>query len=190
MILADLDLAKAMVMEFVADKSKVEFQFPPKFMNDSRKATWKEMEYATQTEPIVVYASSGPRELTMQITYIYDGDDQGDWNCAKISKQVRLIRGYFQRVKDANQQRNLAIRMAFWCIGGSGEQAAKTMSFRLKSCDVKYSETMIFPRQNPSGAWPLRTDIICDLATWTQGTAQAKDQPLEGLLKTLPPEWY
>jgi hypothetical protein len=130
----------------------------------------------------MVFASSGPRELTMQISYIYDGY----WNCERISKQVRLIRGYFQRVIEVDQQRNLVIKLRLWCIGGNEPEL---MSFRMKSCDVKYSETMIF-EGDASKAYPLRTDITCDLASWTKGTAKAADQPLERLVPTLTPSWY
>lgn len=179
LIPADSKLASAVVFEF-PQNSKVEFQFPPKITGDNRRATWKENTYAGQVEPIMVHASSGPREVTMQITYIYDGN----WDSNKIKTQVRLLRGYFQRVKDLKQQRNLAILLKLWSIGGES-----SMSFRMKSCDVKYSETMIF-KGKAENAYPLRTDITCDLASWTKGTASVEDQPLEGLRQTLIPEWY
>lgn len=183
LIQADVALASAILFEFAGEKAgageKVEFQFPPKIVSDSRKASWKEREVAGQVEPIVVYASSGPRELAMQITYIYDGI----WNCAKISKQVRLLRGYFQRVRESSQQRNLVIKMKLWCIGGNEPES---MSFRMKSCDVKYSETMIY-EDNPNKAYPLRTDITCDLAAWTRGDNDVSLERLEGRLT---PSWY
>lgn len=176
LIQADIALANSITFEF--PEEEVKFQFPPKIVSDSRKAAWEELD-VVGVEPVVVYASSGPREIAMQITYIYDGN----WNCAKISKQVRLLRGYFQRVADRDQNRNLVIKLKLWCIGGDDPEL---MSFRMKSCDVKYSETMIY-EGDPNKAFPLRTDITCDLASWTRGTS---DQPLERLEGKLTPSWY
>lgn len=176
---ADSLLATSIVFDF-PDDGRLEFQYPPKILSDNRKGNWEDIEGAPgQTEPIVVYASSSARELSMQITYIYDGV----WNCDRITKQVRLLRGYFQRVRNLNQQRNLVIKLKLWCIGGNDPEL---MSFRMKSCDVKYSETMIF-QNDPNKAFPLRTDITCDLAVWTQSTG---DQKLERLEKDVTPSWY
>ena len=181
---SDIKLSSELLFELPEDYqkfTKVEFQFPPKILSDSRKATWNEVEYKTQTEPIAIFASSGPREFALQITYIYDG---GVWGVDKISKQVKLMRGYFQRVKDADAQRNLVIRLKLWGIGG-----ADPMSARMKSCDAKYSETMIYDGDHKK-AYPLRTDVTCDLALWTQGTAASADQKLPRLEQYLTAEWY
>lgn len=187
LISADIKLAEAVIFTLGAGNAghRVEFQFPPKIASDSRRATWQEREYAGQVEPIVVLASAGPRTLTMQITYIYDGE----WDSKKISNQVRAIRGYFQRVRDRNFERNMLIQLKIWGIGGQNP-----LSFRMKSCDVKYSETMIY-NNDANDAYPLRTDITCDLASWTKdnisdNARKTTTQDLAYLSDKLTPEWY
>lgn len=161
------------------------FQFPPKVTNDSRKATWNEKtDVAATTEPIVLYASSSPREVGIQLTYIYNNEPRigggGKWDADLISRQVRLIRGYFHRVTDITNQRNLAIWLRLWGIGGKEE-----MTFRMLNSEVKYSETMIWdPATDPTAkkAYPFKTDINISLCAWTQGN---KIPPAKGMAENL-----
>lgn len=173
-------------------KDRVEFQFPPKVLSDNRKGTWDETDYRG-VAPIAIYASSQPRNITLQLTYICDGE----WTWDKIKKNITLIRGYFQRIVDINgkqkgagDQRNFVIRLKLWAIGGD-----QPMTFRMRSCDVKYSETMIGDTGTntvssgrfsyASKAYPLRTDITIDLSSFTQ-----ESNLIPQLEKTLTPDWY
>lgn len=171
----DSDLAKAVFLKF-ENGPKIEFQFPPKVSSDNRKGNWQDDE-GVGNEPTVTYRSTSARAITLNITYINDGI----WNCKKIGDQVRNMRGYFQRIKRSEEQRNLVVEIQLWCIGGK-----KPMTARLKSCDVKYSETMIVENSGFNTAWPLRTDIILDLALWTKDG----NQDLEPLLPEITPDWY
>jgi hypothetical protein len=181
----------------------VEFQFPPKVLSDSRRGTWDEQD-VMGTEPIAIYGGSGPRNISMQITYLVDGDRQGSWNCTKITKQIRLMRGYFQRIQDYKAaQRNLVVKLKLWCIGGR-----TPMTFRLRSCDVKYGETMITNKMQRDSSvesstyFPLRTDVTLDLSSWTQGAYiepgadggvrvnQGANQFIEDLDLNLIEAWY
>lgn len=172
----DTALASAAVLRFSDVAAPVRFQFPPKVVSDGRKGSWEERD-AQGVEPIAIYKGSGSRTISLQITYIHDGDT---WNCSTIRAQVNKIRGYFQRVKKAYQERNLGVYLKLWCIGGSEE-----LSFRMRSCDVKYSETMIMDGGTDS-AWPLRTDITLDLASWTKDGTQF----MAVLSPTMPVDWY
>ena len=178
----------------------LKFQYPPRITSDSRKATWKEQtNIPTQTEPVVLYASSSAREITVSFTYLFNNmpvvGGGGQWNVFTIQDQIRLCRSYFQQVKDIKNQRNLAIWAKFWGIGGQ-----KWMTFRMSNIDVKYSETLIKPtramlsqtggaaRLDNAGeggsrvdlsdvndnvlsrfAFPFKTDVTMNLVTWTQG---------------------
>lgn len=158
------------------NRQQVEFQYAPKVISDSRKGNWDERD-AQGTEPIVNYKASTPRYISLQITYFNEGNL---WNCDRIRRNINLIRGYFQRVEDIkNRQRNLLVWLRLWCIGGRD-----TLTFRMKSCDVKYSETMVAEARTVVGqsgslpasstfntAFPLRTDVTIDLASWTKGAA-------------------
>lgn len=160
--------------------SKVWFQFPPKVTEDGRKGSWQEEE-VWGVAPLAIYKASESRAMSLKITYIIDGD----WDYEAIKRNIKLIRGYFQRVKDRDAKnekeadnRNLVVYMKLWAIGGDDP-----MTFRLKSCDVKYSDTMIGIGDK---AFPLRTDITLSLATWTQESNQA----LSALREKLTPDWY
>lgn len=160
--------------------SRVEFQFPPKISSDDRKGSWDEKE-VWGVAPMVIYKASESRTMSMKITYIVDGD----WDYLAIKRNIKLIRGYYQRVKDREagnagegDNRNLAVYIKLWAIGGD-----EPMSFRMRSCSVKYGETMI---GSGDKAFPLKTEITLDIATWTQEANQA----LTALRPKLTPDWY
>src|SRR4051794_30825544 len=83
----------------------VEFQFPPRLTSDNRRGTWSEGELRG-TEPVAVFSTSGPREMSLSWTYIVDG---GKWTVDKISENIRRVRGYFAEVRKAGTTRNLIV---------------------------------------------------------------------------------
>ena len=194
-------------LDYVPDdngKFEIEFQFVPKVTADGRKADWKKSENAMQTEPIVTYASSQPREFTWQWVYIYDGNGPDDWGVIRINTQLRRLRGYFQRAKDLAASRNMVALVKMWGIGGP-----KTISCRISSVDTKYSDTMIWQKgiQNDRAvkdrgsildqdyAFPLKTEVTCTFAVWTAGAldpdkASPVDQEVNGILRSQAVEWY
>lgn len=171
-------LTGAMNSADLADK--IEFQFPPKITTDSRKGEWKDQELPG-TEPVAVYFKSGPREMLFTCTYIVDG---GIWTTTKVSKMVRTLRGYFARARALGDTRNLIINFKMWLY--TGQQA---MTCRIKSIDVKHSETVVAPCSNVDLAYPLRTDIALELRLWTKGGGQ-QTQNLAGLQPDEKPAWY
>lgn len=150
-------------------KEQVKFQFAPKVNGDSRRGNWDERD-VMGIEPVAIYKGSGPRTISLQITYIYDGDM---WDSNSIRSQINLIRGYFIRAQGLGvQEQKMVVLLKLWGIGGKDE-----LSFRMRSVDVKYSETMIkdikasgnVEGRNLSQYFPLRTDITIELASWTKG---------------------
>ncbi len=68
------------------------------------------------------------------------------------------------------------------------------MSFRIKSVDVKHSETIVTHCSNGAApnvkeAYPLRTDITAEMRLWTKGGAQ-QTESLNGLRETEEINWY
>lgn len=187
---------------------EIYFQFPPKVTSDGRKADWKTKPSAAQTEPIVTYASSQPREFTWQWVYIYEGNGADDWGVQKITRQLRKLRGYFQRAKHLSASRNMVALVLMWAIGGP-----KIISSRIISVDTKYSDTMIWQKSGPNifsindvgvkvkdlkaepdYAFPLKTEVTCTFAVWTAGALDDKsdaiDQTVNGILRKQSFEWY
>jgi hypothetical protein len=182
----DRGLADAVTMQF-NNGPKIVFQFPPKITSDSRKGEWHEGNLPG-TEPVAVYQRSGPREISLTWTYIVDGSQE--WTTDKVAEQVKIMRGYFARTKDPNVQgqRNLIVFFKMWNFGGSD-----TMSCRIKSVDVKHSETIVTHctggNKNYDKAYPLRTDITIELRLWTRGS-KVETQDLKGLKREEETKWY
>jgi hypothetical protein len=189
--------------EFKQVSKSVEFQFPPRVTSDNRRGSWDEKD-VLGTEPIVIFRGSSPRNINLSIVYIC----HGDWDCDRIKKNIMIMRGYFGRSAGLTvRQKAMIVRLKLWCIGGSD-----LLSFRCRSVDVKYSETMVKTKATPmsqdpyfgplSGSpvdsyFPLKTEITLDLASWTSKfpvTKQQKDvdpvQSIEGLTERYPQDWF
>lgn len=171
------------------DKVDIEFQFPPKILTDGRKGNWVEKELSGGQEPVAVFKTSGPRELSMSWIYVVDSMGDSGWTIDRITRNIRTLRGYFANVRDRNASRDgLVVEFFMWCIGGY-----KPITARIKGIDVKYGETLVFPPKNTDRAFPLRTDIVLDLRVWTKGLAEAAklgQQDLGRLVDKEPPDWY
>lgn len=181
----DKALADAVTLRF-NNGPQIAFQFPPRITGDSRRGDWKE-ENVPGTEPVAVFEKSGPREIALTWAYIVDG---GTWNTSLVAQQVKTMRGYFARTRDPNIQgyRNLIVFFRMWNHGGNNE-----MSARIKSVDVKHSETIVSSCVNGvpniKDAYPLRTDITIELRLWTKG-GQVATVDIEGLKQTEEVNWY
>lgn len=181
----DLALKNAVTLRF-NNGPKIEFQFPPRITSDGRKGDWKENNIHG-TEPVAVFEKSGPREIALTWTYIIDG---GEWTTSKVAEQVKRMRGYFARTRDPSAQgyRNLIVFFRMWKHGGENE-----MSARIKSVDVKHSETIVTHcrpgDQKIKEAYPLRTDVTIELRLWTKG-GQVETADIKGLKQSEEVNWY
>ena len=61
----------------------VKFQFPPRILSDNRKGSWKEGDLRG-TEPVSVFQTSGPREISLSWCYLVDGSK--DFTTEKIAE--------------------------------------------------------------------------------------------------------
>ncbi len=167
----------------ILKKNYIEFQFPPTIPSDGRKGSWDEGEMRGY-EPIATYKTSGPREFSVNYTYIVDG---GEWTTKRISDNIHRIRGYFAQVRNGGDQRNLVVQFRMWGFGGD------LISCRIKGVDVKHSDTIVVPDGDPKLAYPLRSDVSVEMRLWTKGVGNNADKPvqdLQGLHDNEPPEWY
>ena len=190
------------------DDGSIQFQFPPKITTDSRKGTWKEGELRG-VEPIAVFDTSGPREITIQTSYIVDSleENHAAWTIGRITKQIRTLRGYFALVRDLGTSRkNLVVEAELWCVlprsesndDGSegGETKGRIATGRIKSIDVKYGDAMVYPPGNPKGAFYLRSDVTIDFRLWTKAADRGEGEDaeivadIEGLATRSNPSWY
>jgi hypothetical protein len=172
---------------------KVDFQFPPKVTTDSRKGEWDEGDMRG-IEPIATFSTSGPREITIQTSYIVDSfeDNSESWTIGRITKNIRTLRGYFGLIRNEKSAReNLVIKAELWCIL---PKAGIVATGRLKSIDVKYGETMVFPPNNAQNAFPLRSDVTLEFRLWTKAAPDSDDdqetQDIKGLAPRGNPAWY
>lgn len=175
----------------------IEFQFPPKVLTDGRKGNWFEGELTGGKEPVAVFKTSGPRQLSLSWTYIVDSfkADSTSWNIERITRNIRTLRGYFANARARGDgsvygaRDGLVVEFWAWCIGGS-----TPISARIVGIDVKYGETMVFPpasntESGGTSAFPLRTDITIDFRLWTkllyavnaEGKVDAPIDPATGL---------
>lgn len=192
----------------------IEFQFPPRFPSDNRRGTWSEGELRG-VEPIAVFSTSGPRIITMNWTYIVDGNS---WTVWRIQKNISTLRGYWSRIKNkGGDRKNLVVHLKMWDFGGIDDMTA-----RITSVDVKRSDTLVSyykddalnsplgrrfftqEERTPNSAagarlalhdnYSLRTDVSVDLRLWTRSNAvdeKANDVvDLPGLVHDLPVDWY
>jgi len=182
----DRALADAVLLDIsvLRGATQIAFQFPPKITSDGRKGDWEEKELRG-TEPVAVFKTSGPREISLTWTYIVDG---GQWTTTRIKEQIRRLRAYFALVRDRRQARNLVGRFKMWKVGGNAP-----ITVRVKSIDVKYGDTIIAPGGRTDDAMFLRTDITVELRLWTKGGRRGRDartQDLGDLSPTEPADWY
>lgn len=174
----DTTLAQSFVLNFPL-KGNLEFQFPPKITSDGRSGTWNEKP-GMGTEPIAVFGTSGPREITLGATYIVDGSS--GWNINRIHDQIRKARGYYAQIRKDGSTRNLVLHLKMWGIGGN-----EPVSARLTNIGVKYGDAIVGTGDD---AFPLRTDLTLDIRIWTMGAPSDAVQYVKELDKSEVEPWY
>lgn len=179
MTYAGHDTSLANSAQLTLQSGRVEFQFPPRVLNDGRKGNWKEGELRG-VEPIAVFATSGPRVITIGWTYIIDG---GAWDARRVADNVKRLRGYFAQIRGVGADtRKLIAKLKLWQVGGN-----KPISCRLVDIGVKYGETIV---GSGDDAYYLRTDITLDIRLWTKGTAGEEVINLPDMDAIVTEDWY
>lgn len=173
---------------------RIQFQFPPKIKEDSRGGSWNERATTgpTSSDPIATYEHADPRKISMDWTYIVDGDA---WPAAKIQTQLYLLRKYFVNGDSLNAEggkvneeglfAELVVKLRIGGMGGKDK-----MSFRFTNVSIKHGDTLVGEGED---VFHLRTDVSAQLRSWPiilnvdfKGT---KVQAVDGMIKT-PNDWY
>src|SRR5882672_101550 len=108
----DQNLAdNSVIIEFVAEpdpisgfpsgpgggSGKLTLQFPPKITSDSKSANWQE-ENKGSYEPLLIWLGSNARKITVELTYIVDGNQ---FTTDVIANITKVVKAYFYReIKD------------------------------------------------------------------------------------------
>jgi len=174
--------------------TKIEFQFPPRFLSDNRRGDWIEAPLRGD-EPVAVYATSGAREITMTWTYIAGargGARNSLFTPSKIATQVQNLRSYFASpYKEMSLTNALIVYFHMWRHTGFNQ-----FTCRMKSVDVTYGKALVTNTEGPrpevefptlAGAvhqtYALRTDVTVEMRLWTRigagGTVRNKEQAQE-----------
>ncbi len=194
------------------------FQFPPKVPSDNKTGNWND----TQTlfdEPVAVYTTIGPRDITMNLTYIVTdasspkdfsytnsvlqggGDpnyyrNNDPWTAEKIHQQLRRLRGYFNAsrtrggIPQANQRFQDSLVLIIKLAGIGG---TSEMTGRMTNVNVNYSETLVSSNVASNNLFPLRTDVSIGLRLWTRNAEEKTSEGIQnvpGLSNNVKVDWY
>lgn len=159
--------------------TNVIFQFPPKMTSDGKDAEWKEGDQRG-SEPVAFYATSGPRKIRLEWTYIV-GERSGSkyWSTNDVRAEVTKLRVYFYNLANPSTKagKEMIVMFKMWNHG----DPKTPFSARLLNVDIKHGKTYVTPN-DPSLAYPLRTDIGVDLRLWTNsGTSASKSDDKQDL---------
>lgn len=204
-MLTDLDneLSKAVSMRFEGAQGgtgvqNVDFQFPPRIISDGKGGSWEERE-TRGDEPMAYFKTSKSRNIRLEWTYIV-GETGGSgesmyWDADRVRNQISGLRGYFHRMTQNGKGDGLVVYFKMWNHGGPEEMTCRILQF-----DIGHGKSIIIPADERGGAdmdkaYPLRTNVSCDLRLWTRaGTAgesgsEESKMFIEALETSVPIEW-
>jgi len=198
----DNDLCAAVMLQFrsvdfgftIKDQHTVRFQFPPRFISDSRKGDWVEGPLRGD-EPVAVFATSGPREIALTWTYIagaVGGSGNNIFTTVDVAREVRALRSYFSR-QSSQISLDEELIIYFRCWHHTGPEL---FTCRMKSVDISHGKAIINPSRPTQSAvydtlrkafvptakhaYALRTDVTAELRLWTKvGSASAVSATME-----------
>lgn len=198
----DTELSKAVTMRFVGangaeGEENVGFQFPPRIISDGKGGSWEERE-TRGDEPIAYFKTSKARAIRLEWTYIVgeSGGRSGPdgkssvWTADMVRNQVSGLRGYFHRITADGKGDGLVVYFKMWNHGGEEEMTCRILQF-----DIGHSKAIVVPNGDVNKAYPLRTNVSCDLRLWTKtgatGAAGSEEEKMnvEALLSKVPPQW-
>lgn len=154
---------------------KLQLQFPPKITSDGKSANWQE-ENKGSYEPLLIWLGSNPRKVTIELTYIVDGNQFTTDVIANITKNIKA---YFYREIQDNENIPI-VRLQIYNHMDPNGQA----DFRLLDVGFSHGDTII---QDGNGQFPLLTKVTINAALVTQ---VRNKQEVPELQNVPPPEWY
>jgi hypothetical protein len=158
----------------------VNFQFPPKILNDSRTGSWIETEVPGD-QPIAVWKTSGARKWVLEWTYVVGAGKE--WDVEKVRSQVVGLRDYW--TYNGNQASSLIVFFSIWGLGGSGE-----MTCRLTNVDISHGKAIY---AGGAVAYPVITNVKVSMQLWTKGGDSAGAGKLKmdvpALADFVPADW-
>jgi hypothetical protein len=182
-----------------ANSQTIEFQFPPKVTSDSKSGEFETVK-AAGLPPQAVFKSAGPRKISLRWEYVVTHSNNG-WTVDRISANVRKIRGYFNLGFVQGQQdlttENFIIYFKYGAFGKGNAQyegfQAPCATFYCESVDVKHSDTLVYPFEDPDSIYPLKTEVSLTLIEWVNAAVNLKKNVAQNikLLVTHPVEgWF
>ncbi len=201
----DTALSKAVTMRFISSggsgnsrELNVGFQFPPRIISDSKGGSWEERE-TRGDEPIAYFKTSKARAIRLEWTYII-GESGGRfgpsgaskvWTNDMVRNMVSGLRGYFHRITASGKGDGLVVYFKMWNHGGQEEMTCRILQF-----DIAHSKSIVVPDGDVDKAYPLRTNVSCDLRLWTKtgstGAASGSEDEkmnVEALKSMVPEQW-
>lgn len=154
---------------------RLTLQFPPKITTDSKSANWQE-ENKGSYEPLLIWLGSNARKITIELTYIVDGNQ---FTTSVIADITKTVKAYFYREIQDNQNIPI-VKLQIY----NHMDPNSTADFRLLDASISHGETII---QDASGQFPLLTKITMTAALVTQ---VKNKQEIPSLEEVPPTEWY
>ena len=180
------ELAKNVTSSCGAGGYAVEFQFPPKVTSDTKDSEWA-IAKAGALPPIPTFKHAGPRKISLKWEYIVTSKNANtvSWTAERISKKVKKLRGYFNAGYASGgpgQGKGGAFNMTpesfvvYFKYGAFGSNDAQYQqstgscyTFYMESVDVKHGDTVVYPNEDPTKMFPLKTEVSVTLIEWVSG---------------------
>jgi len=170
--------------------NKIEFQFPPKVLSDTKSSNWEHEPFFT-FEPVSIYVGSEPRAIQIQAEYIIT--NSGGWTVDKVINMTHRAKSYFYRgFKSAGSTNFNKLPVVFLTIYGHAFGGNPKSSWRVMGINISHGEEIFSDPIGNKLKFPIYTKIIWDLKLITKIGFNQKDakQDIEGLpLKPLF-NWY
>jgi hypothetical protein len=169
----DTGLAQAVSIDFIPG-GKPKFQFPPVCVADSKAGHYLEADVIA-ADTLKIALGSEARNLSIEATYIIDGDKDGGWNAAKIYEEIRTLKANLYL---GEQGKARLAKIDFYHISEANGTYAY-MSF-----DIKYEGPIMGSGRD---AWPMVTKATMAFKSWVK---MVDKQNINEILPIVTKEWY
>ncbi len=166
----------------------IDFQFPPKFVSESKKSNWVSDADHVAYEEVKHYTGSSSRALTLEYEYLVTG---GLWTIPAIVGNLRSLKEYFYKFAQVGGNQKIYPTVQIDGYDVIPQDGGRVPTFRMMDYSFTYSDTLITVGER---TFPIHTKVSIPLELMTQIA------PLEGggngiiLDDSLPPApvfaWY